>query len=76
VGGWIGLYNDELHKLYVSPNNVRAIILRRTRWIGYVAQMGDMKYEYQRLVGKPECYRPFRRPSVDGRIILEWILRK
>jgi hypothetical protein len=36
TGGWIKLYNDELHGLYSSPN-IRVIISRRMRWAGHIA---------------------------------------
>ena len=34
------LYNEELNDLYCSPNIVRGIKSRRTRWAGNVARMG------------------------------------
>jgi len=34
------LHNEELNDLYCSPNNVRVIKSRRTRWAGHVAHMG------------------------------------
>jgi hypothetical protein len=36
--------------------------------------MGEMRNVYKLLVGKPERKRQLRRPSVDGRIILGWVL--
>jgi hypothetical protein len=39
-GSWRKLYNDELHDLCSSPNNVRVIKSRRMRWAGHVARMG------------------------------------
>jgi hypothetical protein len=38
TGGWIKLYNEELHDLYVSINIVRMIKSRRMRWAGHAAQ--------------------------------------
>jgi hypothetical protein len=38
--------------------------------------MGDMKNSYNILVGRPGAKRPFEELCVDGRIILELILRK
>jgi hypothetical protein len=38
--------------------------------------MGEMRYAYRVLMGKPEEKRPLGRPGVDGRIILSWIFRK
>jgi hypothetical protein len=61
------LQNEEHHNLYSLP--------RRIRWAGHVACMGEIN-AYKILVGKPEGKRPLRRPSLDGRIILKWILGK
>jgi hypothetical protein len=36
--------------------------LRRIRWTGNVARMGDMRNVYKILVGKPEGKRPLGRP--------------
>jgi hypothetical protein len=38
------------------------IKLRRMRWTGYVAQMGEERGVYRVLVGKPEGKRPLGRP--------------
>jgi hypothetical protein len=40
AGGWRRLYNKEFHRLYFSPNIIRMIKSRRTRWVGHVALMG------------------------------------
>jgi hypothetical protein len=37
------LHNEELNDLYSSPNIVRVIKLRRMRWVGHVAQMGEKR---------------------------------
>jgi hypothetical protein len=39
--GSIKLHNVEFHDLYSSPNIIRVIISRRTRWVGNMARMGD-----------------------------------
>jgi hypothetical protein len=39
------LHNDELYSLYSSPNIVRLIELRRMRWAGHVARMGEGRGE-------------------------------
>ena len=36
--------------------------LRRMRWAGHVARMGERRDVYRVLVGKPEGKRPLRRP--------------
>jgi hypothetical protein len=56
------LHNDELHSLYSSPNNVRAIKSRRMRWAGHVARMREGRGVYSVLVGRPESKRPLGRP--------------
>jgi hypothetical protein len=55
------LHNEELNDLYTSPNIVRVIKLRRMRWAGHVARMGEESVVYRVLVGKPEGKRPLRR---------------
>ena len=41
TGEWRRLHNEELNDLYCSPNTVRVIKWRRTRWAGHVARMGE-----------------------------------
>ena len=38
---WRRLHNEEINDLYRSPNIVRVIKLRRMRWAGHVACMGE-----------------------------------
>jgi hypothetical protein len=35
------LRNEELHKLYSSPNIIRQIKAKRMRWVGHVARMAE-----------------------------------
>jgi len=62
VGGCVRLHNEELHKLYTSPNIIRVIKLRRMSYAEQVAWMGDKRSAYSILVGKPEERRPLVRP--------------
>jgi hypothetical protein len=59
---WRKLHNDELRKLYSSPNIVRVIKSRRLRWAEHVARMGEGRGVYRVLVGRPEGKRPLGRP--------------
>ena len=45
-----------------SPNIVWVIKLRRMRWAGHVARMGEERGVYRVLVGKLEGKRPLGRP--------------
>jgi hypothetical protein len=51
---WRKLHNDELHKLYSSPNIIRVIKSRRMRWAGHVAHMGEGRGVHRVLVGRPK----------------------
>lgn len=46
------MHNDQIHNLYSSPNVTIMIRLRRMRWVGHEACMGE-----NILVGKPEGMR-------------------
>ena len=59
---WRRQNNEELNDLYCSPNIVRVIKSRRMRWAGHVARMGEERWLYRFLVGKPEGRRPLGRP--------------
>jgi len=54
--------NEELNDLYSPLNIVRMIKSRRMRWAGHVADMGEERWVYRVLVGKPEGRRPLGRP--------------
>jgi hypothetical protein len=57
TGGWRKLHNEELHKLYFSPNVIRMIKSRRMKWSGHLVRMGEKRNAYRILVGKPEGKR-------------------
>jgi hypothetical protein len=56
------LHDDKLHSLYSSPNIVRVIKSKTTRWAGHVAGMGKGRGVYSVLVGRPDGKRPLGRP--------------
>ena len=56
------LHNEELTDLYSSPNITWMIKLRRLRWAGHVAHVGESTAVYRVLVEKPEGKRPLGRP--------------
>jgi len=59
---WRKLHNEGLNDLYFSTSIVRVIKSRRMRWAGHVAHMGEKRYVYRFMVGKPEGKRPLGRP--------------
>jgi hypothetical protein len=61
-GSWRKLHNDELHSLYSSPNTVRVIKSRRTKWAGHVAHVEEGRGVYRVLIGRPEGKRLLGRP--------------
>ena len=73
---WRRLHYEELNDLYCSPNIVRVIKLRRMRWAGHVARMGEERGAYTVLVGNRRERDHWGDLGVDGWIILGWISRK
>jgi hypothetical protein len=47
TGDWRKIHNEELHDLYSSPNIVWVIKLKRMRWAGHVALMGERRGVYR-----------------------------
>jgi hypothetical protein len=66
MGGWRKLHNEELHNVYFSPSIIRIIKSRRMRWAGHSARLGEKRFAYRILVGKPEGTRPL------GRLKCRW----
>jgi len=62
TGEWRKLHNEKLNDLYSSPYINWVIKLRRMRWMGHVARMGERRGVYRLLVGKPEQKRALGRP--------------
>jgi hypothetical protein len=57
------LYNEELRNLCSSPNIIKQIKLRRMRWVGHVARMGEGRKVYNVFMGMPDGRRPLVRPG-------------
>ena len=62
MGEWRRLHIEELNDFFSSPNIAWMIKLRRMRWAGQVAHMGEERGVYRVLVGKPKGRRPPGRP--------------
>jgi len=62
VGGRRRLHKGELRNFCFSLNDIGMIKSRRMKWSGHVGRMGDMRNEWNILVGKPERKRTFGRP--------------
>jgi len=62
TGEWRKLHNEELNDMYYSPNIFRVIKLRRMRWAGHVARMGERRDVYRVLVEKTDGNRPLGKP--------------
>jgi hypothetical protein len=70
------LHDDELHNLYASSNITGVIKSRGMRWVGNVADMGEMRSAYRILVGNLEGKRPFGRPKCRWEDNIRMDLRK
>ena len=75
-GATIKIHNEEFHDLYSSPSTVQMIKLRRMRWAGHVAHMGERKGVHRVWWGNMRERDRLEDPGVDGRIILRWVFRK
>jgi hypothetical protein len=62
TGEWRKLHNEELNYLCCSPNIIRVIKLRKMRWAGHVARVGERRAMYRVFVGKPEGKIPLGKP--------------
>ena len=73
---WRKLRYEELNDLSCSPNLIGVIKLRRVRWVGHIACVGESRGVYRVLVGYLRGREHLGDPGIDGRIILRWILKK
>ena len=73
-GEWRRIHNEELHRLYRSPNIVRVIKSIRLRWAGHVARMEEGRSAFKMLTGTPAGKRPLGRRRWGT--ILECIFEK
>jgi hypothetical protein len=76
TGEWRRLHNEELCALYFSPNTMQVIKLRRLRWAGHVARVGESTGACTVLTAKPYRRNHLKDPDLDGRIILQCTLKK
>jgi hypothetical protein len=74
--GWRKLHNEALNDLYSLPNTVRLIKSRRMKWAGHVARMGRGEVYTGFWWGNLKERDHLEDPSVDGRLILRWIVRE
>jgi hypothetical protein len=70
------LQNGELDNLYSSPDIFRQIKSRRMRWMGHVARMGEKEKCTRFGWESPKEKDHLEDRGVDGRVGLEWILRR
>ena len=83
TGEWRKLHNRKLTDLGFSPNINWVMKLRRMRWAGHFAHMGERRGVYRVLVGKPKGKRVLARPRhgcyggslVSGVGGMDWIDR-
>jgi hypothetical protein len=62
TGRWRKLHNEELHNLYFSPSIIRIMKLRKMRWAGHVARMGEKSHAFRLFMVKSKGKRPLGRP--------------
>jgi hypothetical protein len=66
TGQWRKLHNGELHNLYSIPDIIRQIKLRRMRWAGHVACMGEGRNVYRVWWEIPKEKDHLKDQGIDG----------
>jgi hypothetical protein len=74
MGEWRKLHNEELHSLYSSPDIIRQVKLRRMRWVGHVARMGEERKCTRFGWESPKERDHLEDQGVGGKMGSEWIL--
>jgi hypothetical protein len=62
--------------MFSSANICWVIRLRRIRWVGHVARMGDRRGAYRDFVGRPDAKRPPRRPRLRWKENIKFYLQE
>jgi hypothetical protein len=73
---WRRLHNEELQSLYFSADIIRVNKLRKMRWAGYTAYMGEMRNASKIFIGKPEGKRSLERSRCRTENITKMNLRE
>ena len=71
---WRRSHNEELHRLYRSPNIFRVIKSRRLRWVGHVVTIEESRNAFEILTDKPTGKRLLGMPRRRLWAIIKWIL--
>jgi hypothetical protein len=67
-------FDGKLHNLYSSPDIIRQSKLRRMRWAGHVARMGEETKVYRFWWESPKERGHLEDQDVVGKMGSEWIL--
>ena len=63
---------NKIYRTIILP----VVLLRRLRWAEHLARMEAGRSAFKNLTGTPTGNRSLGRYGVDGRTMLEWILKK